>query len=101
MKVYLELFFGLWLGESSAWAAAKSTVYDLFILLIGFLDLFRNNPAPTIRDPKNPEPLPELQEEAALPAPMGELWLELAHSPRSIEPPVSERDFLNLKSSIW
>ena len=46
---------------------------------------------PTIRLP-NPDDI--VEEAAALP-PIGELWFEdSVHSPRSIEPPVSDRDFL-------
>ena len=86
----LYLGFGKDCGESSAWAAAKSTVYDLFILLIGFLDRFLSKAAWTSLDPN-----PEDEVVAAI----GELWLDDSPvhgaNPRSTDPPVSDLDFLN------
>ena len=92
--ILFYLGFGKDWGESSAWAAAKSTVYDRFILLMGFLEVrfLSNAPAWTSLDP-NPDADDVIDVWA-----IGELWLESpvqGANPRSTEPPVSDLDFLN------
>ena len=98
MIILFYLGFGKDWGESSAWAAAKSTVYDRFILLMGFFEVLFLSKAPawTSLDP-NPDAADD--DVIDIVWAIGELWLESpvqGANPRSTEPPVSDLDFLNL-----
>ena len=95
--VLFYLGFGKDWGESSAWAAAKSTVYDRFILLMGFFEVLFLSKAPACT---SLDPNPEAADDDVIDIvwAIGELWLESpvqGANPRSTEPPVSDLDFLN------
>ena len=95
--ILFYLGFGKDWGESSAWAAAKSTVYDRFILLMGFFEVLFLSKAPACT---SLDPNPEAAEDDVIDIvwAIGELWLESpvqGANPRSTEPPVSDLDFLN------